>query len=66
VRSTVAARDKYRMRTLLRGDGVPVPRYALRSFDDDPVVEARRMVFPCVVKPLMLAASLDFHARRWN
>jgi len=57
VRSTVAARDKYRMRTLLRGDGVPVPLYALRSFDDDPVAEARRMVFPCVVKPLMLAAS---------
>jgi biotin carboxylase len=57
VRSTAAARDKYRMRTLLRGDGVPVPPYALRSFDDDPVVEARRMVFPCVVKPLTLSAS---------
>ena len=49
--------DKYRMRTLLRGGGVPVPPYALRSFDDDPVVEARRMMFPCVVKPLMLSAS---------
>jgi biotin carboxylase len=45
------------MRTLLRGDGVPVPPYALRSFDDDAVVEAQRMVFPCVVKPLMLSAS---------
>ena len=59
LRSTVAARDKYRMRTLLRGDGVPVPPYALRSFDDDPVVEARRTAFPCVVKPLMLSASRD-------
>src|SRR2546428_6503151 len=57
VRSTAAARDKYRMRTLLRGDGVPVPPYALRSLDDDPVVEARRTAFPCVVKPLMLSAS---------
>jgi len=57
VRSTAAARDKYRMRTRLRGDGVPVPPYALRSFDDDAVVEAQRMVFPCVVKPLMLSAS---------
>ena len=57
LRSTAAARDKYRMRTLLRGDGVPVPPYALRSFDDDPVVEARRTAFPCVVKPLMLSAS---------
>ncbi|HEX9485826.1 MAG TPA: hypothetical protein VF976_02080, partial [Gemmatimonadales bacterium] len=46
LRSTAAARDKYRMRTLLRGDGVPVPPYALRSFDDDPVVEARRTAFP--------------------
>jgi biotin carboxylase len=45
------------MRTRLRGDGVPVPPYALRSFDDDAVVEAQRMVFPCVVKPLMLSAS---------
>jgi biotin carboxylase len=34
-----------------------VPPYALRSFDDDPVVEARRTAFPCVVKPLMLSAS---------
>jgi len=57
VRSTAAARDKYQMRTLLRGDGVPVPPYALRSFDDDPVVEAWRTAFPCVVKPLMLSAS---------
>jgi biotin carboxylase len=57
VRSTAAARDKYRMRTLLRVSGVPVPPYALRSFGDDPVVEARRLVFPCVVKPLTLSAS---------
>src|SRR5207244_10533410 len=57
LRSTAAARDKYRMRTRLRGDGVPVPPYALRSFDDDPVVEARRTAFPCVVKPLMLSGS---------
>ena len=33
--TSAAARDKYRMRTLLRGDGVPVPPYALRSFDDE-------------------------------
>src|SRR5260370_17796769 len=45
------------MRTLLRGDGVPEPPYALRSFDDDPVVEARGTVLPCVVNPLMLSAS---------
>lgn len=57
VAAAAAARDKYQMRKLLRRDGVPVPPYALRSLDDDPVAEARRMVFPCVVKPLMLSAS---------
>src|SRR5260370_20228467 len=57
LRSTAAARDNYRLRTLLRGDGAPVPPYALPSFDDDPVVEARRTAFPCVAKPLMLSAG---------
>jgi biotin carboxylase len=58
VAAAVAARDKYQMRKLLSRNGVPVPSHALRSLDDDdPVVEARRMVFPCVVKPLMLSAS---------
>jgi biotin carboxylase len=57
VASTVASRDKHQMRDLLSRDGVPVPSYVLRSLDDDPVLEARRMVYPCVVKPLMLSAS---------
>ncbi len=57
VASTTASRDKHQMRDLLSRDGVPVPSYVLRSLDDDPVLEARRMVYPCVVKPLMLSAS---------
>ena len=57
VASTAASRDKHQMRDLLSRDGVPVPSYVLRSVDDDPVLEARRMVYPCVVKPLMLSAS---------
>jgi len=57
VASTAASRDKHQMRDLLSRDGVPVPSYVLRSLDDDPVREARRMVYPCVVKPLMLSAS---------
>ena len=57
VASTAASRDKHQMRDLLSRDGVPVPSYVLRSLDDDPVLEARRMVYPCVVKPLMLSAS---------
>ena len=57
VASASASRDKHQTRTLLGRDGVPVPPSALRSLDDDPVAEARRVVFPCVVKPLMLSAS---------
>ncbi|MBF8298147.1 MAG: Biotin carboxylase-like protein [candidate division NC10 bacterium] len=57
VASTAASRDKHQMRDLLGRNGVPVPSYVLRSLDDDPVLEARRMVYPCVVKPLMLSAS---------
>jgi len=57
VAAAVAARDKHQMRKLLSRDGVPGPSHALRALGDDPVVEARRMVFPCVVKPLMLSAS---------
>ena len=57
VASAAAARDKHQMRSLLSREGVPVPQYALRSFDDDPLTEARRMAYPCVVKPLMLSAS---------
>ena len=57
VASTVAARDKYRMRQLLSKAGVPVPRYTLVSLGDDPADVARRITFPCVVKPLILSAS---------
>jgi len=57
VASAAAARDKHQMRTLLSRDGVPVPPHVLRSFDDNRVAEACRVVFPCVVKRLMLSAS---------
>ena len=52
-----AARDKYRQRTLLAAAGVPVPRFALHSLDDDPTRVAQRAPFPCVLKPLRLSAS---------
>ncbi len=57
VMSASASRDKHQMRNLLSRDGVPVPPFALRSLDDNPVSEARRTTFPCVVKPLILSAS---------
>jgi biotin carboxylase len=57
VASVSAARNKYRMRELLHQSGVPAPRYALFSIDDDPATVARQVIFPCVVKPLHLSAS---------
>lgn len=45
------------MHELLNKSSIPQPRYALFCSDDDPLAIARRVNFPCVVKPLILAAS---------
>src|SRR2546422_10027408 len=57
VSAVAAARNKHRMRELLSGQGVPVPRFALFSVDDDPVTIAEKIAFPCVVKAISLSAS---------
>src|SRR2546425_3092341 len=57
VSAVAAARNKHRMRELLSGQGVPVPRFALFSVDDDPAAIAEKIAFPCVVKPISLSAS---------
>jgi biotin carboxylase len=57
VDAVTAARDKHRMREVLAGAGVPSPRSALISISEDPKEAARRVRFPCVVKPLFLSAS---------
>ena len=57
VSAVAAARNKHRMRELLSGQGVPVPRFALVSVDDDPVTIAEKIAFPCVLKPISLSAS---------
>src|SRR3989449_4529053 len=57
VTAVAAARNKHRMRELLRAQGVPVPRFALFSVDDDPATIAEKIAFPCVVKPISLSAS---------
>src|SRR5881296_1679179 len=57
VSAVAAARNKHRMRELLSGQGVPVPRFALVSVDDDPLIIAEKVAFPCVVKPINLSAS---------
>src|SRR3989454_5147636 len=57
VTAVAAARNKHRMRELLRAQGVPVPRFALFSVDNDPATIAEKIAFPCVVKPISLSAS---------
>src|SRR5881392_1447292 len=51
------ARDKHEQRTLLAAAGVPVPRFTRYGVDDDPRRLAAGMSYPCVLKPLRLAAS---------
>jgi biotin carboxylase len=52
-----ATRNKHQMRQLLSASGVSSPRFACYSVDDDPTEVAQQLTFPCVVKPLFLAAS---------
>ncbi len=57
VEAVSAARNKHRMREVLARAGIPSPRFAGFSIDDDPGEVARRVSFPCVLKPLFLSAS---------
>jgi len=55
--SALAARDKFVMRERLAAAGVPVPRYQRFPASIDPRTIAPGIVYPCVVKPLLLAGS---------
>ncbi len=57
VDAVTAARDKHRMRAVLAAAGLPSPHSTLVSIDENPEEAARRVSFPCVVKPLFLSAS---------
>ncbi len=57
VAAATAARNKHEMRKRLSAAGVPVPRFSLVALGDDPEAAARRAEYPCVLKPLALAAS---------
>src|SRR5256885_11113641 len=57
VAAAQAARDKHEQRTLLAAVGVPVPRFTRYGVDDDPRRLAAGVSYPCVLKPLRLAAS---------
>jgi biotin carboxylase len=57
IASVEAARNKAVSRRLFRDAGLPVPRFEVVTLDQDPQPAAERVGFPCVVKPLVLAAS---------
>src|SRR5256884_4220192 len=57
VGAATAARDKYRQRVLLAEARVPVPRFGRHRTAEDPHAVAAAARYPCVLKPLRLAAS---------
>lgn len=57
VHAVQAARDKHEQRELLAKAKVPIPRFMLRSLDEDPAQIAPSITYPCVLKPLRLSAS---------
>ena len=57
VTAVAATRNKHRLRRKVATAGLPSPRFERLSVADDPVRAARCMPFPCVLKPLHLAAS---------
>jgi len=52
-----AARSKLATREAFARAGLPTPRFECFSIADDPQAIARRVAYPCVLKPLFLAAS---------
>ena len=52
-----ATRNKHLLRRKVSAAGLLSPLYERLSVKDDPVTAARRVPFPCVLKPLHLAAS---------
>ena len=57
VTAVAATRNKHRLRRKVAAAGLPSPRFERLSVEDDPVRAPPRMPFPCVLKPLHLAAS---------
>jgi formate-dependent phosphoribosylglycinamide formyltransferase (GAR transformylase) len=57
VDAVAAARNKHRLREILADAGILSPRFQRLSIDEDPEGIARRVIFPCVLKPLFLAGS---------
>ncbi len=57
VAAALAAREKHRMRQLLRAHNIPAPEAKLLPVDAEPAKVAETVEFPCVLKPIFLASS---------
>ena len=57
VESVRRTKDKYKVRRALAGAGLPSPWFARLTLGDAPAAAAERMPYPCVLKPVALAAS---------
>ncbi len=57
VESVQAARYKDVMRVALSETDLPAPAFELVGLDEDPLLAARRVAYPCVLKPLSLSGS---------
>lgn len=55
--SAIAARQKHRMREILTRAGLPSPAYQVFSTRDEPEELAKKIEYPCVLKPLFLSSS---------
>lgn len=55
--AALAARDKGRMRDLLKVGGAPTPQFRRIRLDADPATVAGSVAYPCVLKPLLLSGS---------
>lgn len=55
--SVEAAQNKFRMRELLAAAGLPSPKFDLLPLDGDSRALAQDVPYPCVLKPVFLAAS---------
>ena len=55
--AVATTRNKHRLRRKVAAAGLLSPPFEQLSVEDDPIRAAQRMPFPCVLKPLHLAAS---------
>jgi biotin carboxylase len=55
--SVATAQNKFLLRRRLQTQQLPSPNFQLCALDDDPAELARRVCYPCVLKPLALSAG---------